>query len=68
MARRKVGEQNTRSLGKIGNGSYMVTIPIAHIRELKWQDNQKVVVELDRKAKRLIIRDWSVRAGGKKQA
>jgi hypothetical protein len=65
MARRKIGEQNTRSLGKVGNGSYMLTLPIAHIRELRWQDNQKVVVELDKKGKRLIIRDWPVR-GGKK--
>jgi antitoxin component of MazEF toxin-antitoxin module len=58
MARRRLKDRNIRNLGKIGNGSYMVTLPIEYVRELKWQDNQKVTVELDKKAKRLIIKDW----------
>lgn len=44
----------------------MMTIPIDHIRSLGWQDNQKVVVELDKSGKKLIVKDWSAVAGGKK--
>lgn len=66
MPRRNLKERNTRNLGKIGNGSYMLTLPIEYVRELGWQENQKVVVEMDKKSKRLVIRDWPVRTGGKK--
>jgi antitoxin component of MazEF toxin-antitoxin module len=58
MARRRLKDRNIRNLGKIGNGSYMVTLPIEYVRELKWQDNQKVTVELDKKSKKLVIKDW----------
>lgn len=58
MPRRKIQDRDTRALGKIGNGSYMVTLPIEHIRELGWQENQKVTVKLDKKNKRLLIKDW----------
>ena len=67
MPRRRLKDRNTRTLGKVGNGSYMITLPIEHIRELGWQDNQKVVVEIDGKNRKLVIKDWPVRTGGKKK-
>jgi hypothetical protein len=33
-------------------------LPISFIRELGWQKKQKVVVEMDKKKKVLVIKDW----------
>ncbi len=52
---RKIGEQNIRKLYKHSE-SYAVTLPIAVIRELKWQEKQKLVIE--KKGDSIIIRDW----------
>lgn len=56
MARRK--NENIRKLQNPGNKSYTVSIPIDMIRLLKWREHQKVVFELDKRRKRLIIKDW----------
>lgn len=55
MARRDLGERNIRKLTKTGS-SIGVTIPVEYLRELKWREKQKVVVEL--KGDVLIIQDW----------
>ena len=55
MARRPIQERNIRKLTK-RDASYTVTLPIEFIRELKWRDRQKVVVE--KKGKTLVIKDW----------
>ena len=55
MARRKIENRNTRKLYK-HDTSYAVTLPIEIIRELGWQDNQKV--EVRRYGKKIIIEDW----------
>ena len=57
MARQPLDKRNIRKLTRTGSGqSISVTLPIEHIRDLKWQDRQKVVVE--RKGETLVIRDW----------
>lgn len=51
--------KNIRKLQNSGNrGHYTVSIPIDYIRFLKWREHQKVVFELDKRRKRLIIKDW----------
>lgn len=56
MGRRKIGKEKIRSIQK-SNGSYMVSIPIDLVRELGWQERQRVVVELSGKTK-LTISDY----------
>jgi len=59
MARRKLNERNIRKLAKVGgNKTYSLTLPIEAIREFGWKEGQKVVVEVDKKKQRFIIRDW----------
>lgn len=57
MARRKLGERNVRKLSK-SKSSYYVTLPIDGIRDLGWIKSQKLVVEMDKRRKRIIIKDW----------
>jgi len=59
MARRKLSQRNIRKLTKMGGGnSYGITLPISFIRELKWRERQKLVVELDKRRKMIRIKDW----------
>jgi antitoxin component of MazEF toxin-antitoxin module len=64
MPRRKAGKENTRRL-QANKGSYLVSIPISLIRDLRWQDGQQVVVRKYGKNK-LIISDWPVKKKKKK--
>ena len=55
MGRRK--QENIRKIQQSGKkGSYHLTLPIRIMRELKWKENQKVIVR--RRGKRIIIEDW----------
>lgn len=56
MPRRKINNRDIRKLTKLGGQSIAVTIPIDIIRELKWQERQKVTVR--KSGKKLIIEDW----------
>jgi len=59
MARRKIENENVRSLNKTSGGnSYGVTLPRDAIRAFKWQARQKLQITVDEKNKRLIIEDW----------
>lgn len=49
---------NIRKLQNPAGKSYTVSIPIDFIRFLKWREHQKVVFELDKRRKRIIIKDW----------
>ena len=56
---KKASEQNTRKLYKVGrSATYCVTLPIEIIREFGWREKQKLMVEADKKKKRIIIKDW----------
>jgi len=52
---RRIEEQNIRKIYK-HTKSYAITLPIGVIRELKWQEGQKLVVE--KKGKGIYIQDW----------
>jgi len=59
MGRRKVGEEDVRSLYKTSNGkSYGITIPLRAVRLFRWQSKQKLQIIVDEKRKRIIIEDW----------
>ncbi|MFT4532330.1 MAG: hypothetical protein ACI9T8_000348 [Candidatus Saccharimonadales bacterium] len=56
MGARKAGEEEVRSITQNATGTYSVSLPIAAIRELKWQNHQKVTIT--RRGDKLIIEDW----------
>ena len=59
MARRKIEDENIRSLNKVSEGkSYSVTLPLRAIRMFRWQAKQKLQITVDEKRKRIIIEDW----------
>lgn len=57
MALQKTGSEPIRKISKVANGnSYAVTLPKDIIRELGWQEHQKVIIE--RRGNEIVIRDW----------
>ena len=52
---RRIEDQNVRKIIKL-NQSYATTLPIGIIRELKWQEGQKLVVE--KRGEGIFIKDW----------
>lgn len=59
MARRKIEDENVRSLNKVSNGkSYSITLPLRAVRKFRWQSKQKLQITVDEKKNRLIIEDW----------
>ena len=56
---KKTHKRNIRKLARVGGGvTYAITLPIDGVRELGWKEKQKLVVELDKRRKRFVIRDW----------
>ena len=59
MARRKIEDQNIRSLSKVSNGeSYAITLPVEVIRRWRWREHQKLELKIDDKNQRITIKDW----------
>lgn len=59
MARRKIGDENIRSLTKIGGGSsYAITLPKGVIKEFKWKERQKLQLTINKRSKSITIKDW----------
>lgn len=58
MGRRETGDEHIRKLTKVGSGSgsYAVTLPMRIVKNLGWQEKQKVVVTQE--GKKIIIEDW----------
>ena len=56
MPRRRLEDKNIRKLSRIGDHSLGLTLPIDIVRELKWQEKQKVVVK--KRGKGILITDW----------
>lgn len=52
---RRIEDQSIRKIYK-HNQSYVVTLPVGVIRELRWQEGQKLVVE--KRGKGIYIKDW----------
>jgi len=55
MGRRKVGQESIRSVQKT-HGTYTISIPIETMRELGWQERQRVVVT--KSGTKLVISDF----------
>jgi len=55
MARREIGKEHIRNIQK-SKRSYYVSLPINYVRELGWQERQKLVVR--KVGKKLVIEDW----------
>ena len=52
-------KRHVRSLTKIAGGtSVSIALPLVAVRRFKWKDRQKLVVEVDEKRNRFIIREW----------
>jgi antitoxin component of MazEF toxin-antitoxin module len=51
-------EKNVRKITKVGSHSYAVIIPISVIRDWRWKERQKVVLEIDDNKKVIKIKDW----------
>jgi len=57
MGRRKIEDHQIRNLMKTAGGTtYIVSMPIEVIRELKWQAGQKLVVT--KYGNGILIKDW----------
>lgn len=55
MGRRKAGQENVRNIQK-SHGTYTVSIPIAVMRELGWQEHQRVIVT--KSGAKLVVTDY----------
>ncbi|MFH1225695.1 MAG: hypothetical protein V1684_00195 [bacterium] len=55
MSRRR-GQEPIRKI-QFSRGSYVITLPIGEVRQLGWQEGQKVVVK--RKGRGFTIVDWT---------
>jgi len=52
-----MADHNIRKLTRMGGGrSIGVTLPIEMVKELKWREKQKVVI--DKRGDRIIIKEW----------
>ena len=59
MSRLTLKNRNIRKLFRVGGGkSYSITLPLEAIKEFGWKQKQKLVVEVDKRRKRIIIKDW----------
>lgn len=56
MARQPLGSEQIRKLNRIAGKTYTVSLPIALVRELGWQQHQKLTVT--KKGNGLLIEDW----------
>jgi len=56
MSDKKESEKNIRKLTRVGKTSLCVTIPVGMVKELKWKERQKVVLNL--KGGKITIEDW----------
>lgn len=55
MGRRKIGQEQIRSIQKT-HGTYTVSLPVELVRELGWQERQRVVIT--KSGGKLIISDY----------
>ena len=57
MANRGSDERHIRKLGKTGGGkTYMLTVPIEYVRQLKWKEGQKLTVNIEND--KLVVADF----------
>lgn len=56
MGTYKAGQSNQRVLTKTNTGSYTISLPIEFVRQLKWQDGQKLTLE--KRGQTIILKDF----------
>lgn len=56
MANRSADERNVRSLMRTKGGTYMITLPLEYVQEMKWREKQKLTVVM--KGDTITIKDW----------
>lgn len=56
MGNKRADQRDVRVLAQNNTGTYMVSLPIEAVRNLKWQSGQKVVVK--QQGKTITISDW----------
>ncbi len=56
MGTRKSDEQDKRTLTKNSTGTYQISVPIALVRKLKWQQGQQLTVR--KSGEKLVVEDW----------
>ena len=56
MGTKKSGSEDERILLQNGSGTYMISLPIGAIRELKWRQGQKLTIR--KSGEKLVIEDW----------
>ena len=56
MGTYKAGQQNNRVLTKNNTGTYTLSLPIEFVRQLKWQDGQKLTLE--KRGQTIILKDF----------
>ena len=52
----KTASQPVRKLGKLGDMTYVVTLPKDYVQSLKWQKGQNLI--MTQEGNRIIIEDW----------
>ncbi len=59
MGTRRIEDKNIRKLSKVSGNviTYVITLPIDAILEFGWQEKQKLVIEVEKRRKRLMIKD-----------
>ena len=57
MAKR-FNKKDIRKITKIGGHSYGVILPIEVVKNWRWKERQKVVLEINQKKKVIKIKDW----------
>jgi hypothetical protein len=56
MANRSINERNVRSLMRNKGGTYLLSLPIEFVKNLKWKEKQKLTITV--KGKSIVVSDW----------
>lgn len=56
MANRSADERNVRSLMRNKGGTYLLSLPVEFVKQMKWREKQKLTLTI--KGKSIIIQDW----------
>jgi hypothetical protein len=55
MANRSINERNVRSLMRNKGGTYLLSLPIEFVKNLKWKEKQKLTITV--KGKSIVVRN-----------
>jgi hypothetical protein len=55
MANRSINERNVRSLMRNKGGTYLLSLPIEFVKNVKWKEKQKLTITV--KGKSIVVRN-----------